>query len=83
MPKNSNTNQSHNACKPMLVDVIITNSSNGGKLNDLQVTYENKEIRKEIEDMLEVNKSFNLPKKYTYEIMPSSFWGSVAKIVLR
>ena len=77
-----NTNTSTEA-KPMLVDVIITSSADGVKINDLQVTYETKEIRKEIEDMLEVNNSFNLPKKYTYKIMPSSFWGSVAKIVMK
>lgn len=52
-------------------------------INDIVCTYETKKIRAEIQDMFEVNKEFNLPNKYTYEIKPSGFSGHVAKIVKR
>jgi len=46
-------------------------------------TYGTKKIRSMVEDLLEVNYIITLPKKYTYKIMPSAFWGKVAKIVKR
>lgn len=63
--------------------IKIMNTPLGIKIDGVQVTYGTREIRTEIEDMLEVNESFNLPKKYTYEITPSNFWGKVAKIILK
>jgi len=44
-------------------------------------TFDDKEIRSEIEGMIDANKTFNLPDKYTYEVKPSDFWGKVAKII--
>ena len=42
-------------------------------------TFETIEIRNEIEEMFETNKTFILPEKYTYTIMPSSFHGRITK----
>lgn len=52
-------------------------------IDGMYCTFETRKIRKVIEDMFEVNKEFNLPKKYTYEIKHSETQGYIAKIKLR
>ena len=50
-------------------------------INGIVCTFETKKIRKEIEGFFEVNKSFNLPTRYTFSVIPSLFHGEVAKII--
>lgn len=67
---------------PNPVKVFIPKDKISVTINEIQVTYGTKEIRTLLEELFEVNDGFMfLPKKYTYEIMPSKFHGKVAKIV--
>lgn len=50
-------------------------------IDGMECTFQTKEIRDEIEDLLEVNEVFNLPKKYTYQVTKSNLLGKVAKII--
>lgn len=50
----------------------------------IQCTFETEEIRDEFQRLLKVKKTpFPLPDQYTIEILPSEFWGEVAKIVFK
>lgn len=60
--------------------ILVTRGLHGASISGVQATYETREIRAEIESMLETNEAFNLPGQYQVELMPSSFWGEVAKI---
>ena len=65
----------------MKMNIKLSDKNGFMSINGITCTFQTKEIRSEIEGMFDVNKNFNLPKKYTYQIMPSEFWGQVAKIV--
>lgn len=50
-------------------------------IDGIVCTYSTRKIRDMIEGFLKVNDKINLPENYSYEILPSSFWGIAAKIV--
>lgn len=65
-----------------MVDKIKIVKVNGeATIDGLVCTFDSKEIREAIEDILEVNDEFYLPKRYTYFIKDSTFHGKVAKII--
>ena len=64
------------------MDIKISDKNGLPSIDGNICTFDTKEIRSEVEGMFEVNKNFNLPTKYTYEVMPSGFWGQIAKIKL-
>lgn len=49
-------------------------------IDGIVCTYETKKIRAQIESFFQENRVFILPDRYIYKIMPSKFWGKVAKI---
>ena len=61
--------------------ILIKDKDGHPSINGVTCTFETKKIRREIEGFFEVNQSFYLPTRYTFEIMSSVFYGKVAKIL--
>lgn len=60
--------------------VILVKNRNGyAFINGKPCSFETKKIRKFISEMLEVNKSFVLPKKYTYVITEINGFAKIIK----
>lgn len=62
------------------IKVVI--SDNSVMIDNLNISFETKEIKSELEELFEVNfgATIFLPKKYSYIIIPSELYGKVAKI---
>lgn len=63
---------------------ILIKTKNGlPEIDGMGVTFNTKAIRAEIESILETNKEFHLPDKYTYVVVNSTWCGKMAKIILK